>query len=46
MMIFNHIIGNADAHAKNLSMLYYDQGIQLAPFYDILCTVCLFGVVG
>jgi serine/threonine-protein kinase HipA len=36
--IFNVIIGNADAHAKNFSVLY-DDGLQLAPFYDLLSTV-------
>ena len=33
-------IGNTDAHAKNFSLLHYDNGmIQLAPAYDILCTM-------
>ncbi len=36
--IFNCLIGNADAHAKNLAMLFTDQGPRLAPFYDLLCT--------
>lgn len=36
--IFNYLIGNADAHAKNLAMLFTDQGPRLAPFYDLLCT--------
>ncbi|MDA8126750.1 MAG: type II toxin-antitoxin system HipA family toxin [Deltaproteobacteria bacterium] len=36
--IFNGLIGNADAHAKNLAMLFADQGPRLAPFYDLLCT--------
>ena len=31
------MIGNADAHAKNLSFLYSD-GIRLALFYDLLST--------
>jgi hypothetical protein len=35
---FNHLIGNADAHAKNLAMLFTDRGPQLAPFYDLLST--------
>ncbi len=35
---FNVLIGNADAHAKNLSMLLSQTGIWLAPFYDILST--------
>jgi len=37
-VIFNYLIGNADAHAKNLSLLFIDEGIRLAPFYDLLCT--------
>jgi serine/threonine-protein kinase HipA len=36
--IFNFLIGNADAHAKNLAMLFTDPGPRLAPFYDLLCT--------
>ncbi|MEQ8750956.1 MAG: HipA domain-containing protein [Amphiplicatus sp.] len=38
--IFNLIIGNADAHAKNFSLLYREDGaIELAPLYDLLSTV-------
>lgn len=36
--IFNAIIGNADAHLKNLSFLVGREGIELAPHYDILST--------
>ena len=36
---FNYIIGNADAHGKNLSFLFDARGPKLAPFYDLLCTV-------
>jgi serine/threonine-protein kinase HipA len=36
--IFNFLIGNADAHAKNLSMHFTDRGPRLAPFYDLICT--------
>jgi serine/threonine-protein kinase HipA len=35
---FNVLIGNADAHAKNMSMMWRKTGIRLAPFYDILST--------
>ncbi len=36
---FNLVIGNSDAHAKNISF-YVDQlGIQLAPFYDLVSIV-------
>jgi serine/threonine-protein kinase HipA len=38
--IFNLIIGNADAHAKNFSLLYRENGaVELAPLYDLLSTV-------
>ncbi|MCL2066183.1 MAG: type II toxin-antitoxin system HipA family toxin [Treponema sp.] len=37
-IIFNYLIGNTDAHAKNLSILHSDDGIMLAPFYDLLST--------
>lgn len=36
---FNFLIGNADAHGKNLALLYDETGsVRLAPFYDLLCT--------
>lgn len=37
--IFNLIVGNADAHGKNFSLLYQPTGVSLAPFYDLLSTV-------
>ena len=37
--IFNLIVGNADAHGKNFSLLYQAGGVTLAPFYDLLSTV-------
>ena len=37
-VLFNFLIGNADSHAKNLSWLYADGTIRLAPFYDLLST--------
>lgn len=40
-VLFNVLIGNADAHAKNLSLLYDaadDSLPRLAPFYDLVCT--------
>ena len=37
-VIFNVLIGNAYAHAKNVSLLLTDSGPQLAPFYDLMCT--------
>src|SRR3546814_2572382 len=37
--IFNLIIGNADAHAKNYSLLRRDNGqVVLAPLYDLVAT--------
>lgn len=33
------IIGNADAHGKNYSLLYRGNTIELSPLYDLLCTV-------
>lgn len=39
-LIFNLLIGNSDAHAKNLSILYYSDGkVEIAPFYDLVCTL-------
>ncbi len=37
-VIFNYLIGNADAHGKNFSLLYTNAKPQLAPAYDLLCT--------
>lgn len=36
--IFNFLIGNCDAHGKNYSLLW-NNGIKLAPAYDIVSTV-------
>ena len=38
-VIFNALIGNNDAHAKNFSLLYSGKAPVLAPFYDTLSTV-------
>ncbi|MDD4102311.1 MAG: type II toxin-antitoxin system HipA family toxin [Kiritimatiellae bacterium] len=38
-LIFNVLIGNADAHGKNYSMLYQKSDRRLAPFYDLVCTL-------
>lgn len=41
-VIFNALVGNADAHAKNLSLLCDRNGRQwLAPLYDLVPTICL-----
>jgi len=37
-IIFNYLIGNADAHGKNFSLLYDSPHVRLAPAYDLLCT--------
>ena len=38
-MIFNYLIGNADAHGKNSSILYRGKGQRrLAPVYDVMST--------
>lgn len=37
-LVFNWLIGNGDAHAKNFSVLESDLGWQVAPAYDLLCT--------
>ncbi|MCC6989471.1 MAG: HipA domain-containing protein, partial [Acidobacteria bacterium] len=37
--IFNLIVGTADAHGKNFSLLYQGADVSLAPFYDLLSTV-------
>ena len=38
-LIFNVLIGNADAHAKNYSILYRRNERRFAPFYDLVCTL-------
>lgn len=35
---FNFLIHNADAHAKNLSIVLSPAQIRIAPFYDLMCT--------
>ena len=35
-LVFNVLIGNSDAHLKNLSFLVSHEGVQPAPFYDLL----------
>ena len=37
-VVFNTLIGNHDAHAKNFSLLYRDKTPVLAPLYDALST--------
>lgn len=35
-MIFNLIIGNSDAHGKNISFFVSSSGITITPFYDLV----------
>ncbi len=37
-LVFNLAIGNNDSHSKNLAFLQAEEGIRLAPFYDLLST--------
>jgi serine/threonine-protein kinase HipA len=37
--IFNVILGNADAHGKNYSLLYAGGAVSMTPLYDLMCTV-------
>ena len=39
LVVFNYIFGNGDAHLKNFSVLYHEDGdVQLAPAYDLINT--------
>ncbi len=38
-LIFNVLIGNSDAHAKNFSLLYSGGERRLAPYYDLVSTI-------
>ncbi len=38
-VLFNLLVGNGDAHAKNFSLLHTARGVRLAPLYDLLCTL-------
>ena len=37
-VVFNHLIGNNDAHGKNFSILHDAGAARLAPLYDLVCT--------
>ena len=37
-MLFNLLIGNQDAHGKNVSLLHTDGQVVLSPAYDLVCT--------
>jgi len=36
--VFHYLIGNADAHAKNISLIHTRDGVRLAPLYDVVST--------
>lgn len=36
--LFNFMVANADAHAKNISLLHEPGGVRIAPLYDVVCT--------
>lgn len=38
LAFFNFLVGNADAHGKNYSLLLPETGPVLAPAYDLICT--------
>lgn len=38
MVMFQYLVGNADAHAKNHALLHRDKTPDLAPLYDVICT--------
>ena len=37
--VYNFLIGNADAHAKNISLLQRDGKLSVAPLYDAMSTL-------
>lgn len=37
-LVFNLLVGNHDNHLKNVSFLLNEQGVQIAPAYDLLST--------
>lgn len=39
-LVFNVLVGNSDAHLKNISFLVSHSGIELAPHYDLLSAAC------
>jgi serine/threonine-protein kinase HipA len=36
--VFHFLVGNADAHAKNISLIHQGGGVRLAPLYDVVST--------
>ena len=42
--LFNYLVGNSDAHGKNVSFFCRAEGLALAPFYDLVSVVQYDGV--
>ncbi len=40
-VIFNYLIGNSDMHLKNYSLIETQQGMHLAPAYDLVSTILI-----
>lgn len=36
--LFNVLVGDTDAHGKNVSFIYRDGGVRLSPMYDVVGT--------
>lgn len=43
-VVFNHLIGNNDAHGKNFSLIYEGEEARLAPLYDLVSTAAYPGI--
>ncbi|HMJ03124.1 MAG TPA: type II toxin-antitoxin system HipA family toxin [Conexibacter sp.] len=37
-VVFHFLVGNADAHAKNVALLHLPDGVRFAPLYDVVAT--------
>lgn len=46
IVVFNYLVGNCDAHLKNLALLRDEtwNDLRLAPAYDLVCTSCCEGL--
>ncbi|MEN9316139.1 MAG: hypothetical protein RIS35_2532 [Pseudomonadota bacterium] len=42
--LFQYLIGNSDAHGKNVSFFVHPEGLTLAPFYDLVSVVAYDGL--
>ena len=40
-VVVNMVVGNADLHGKNLSLLHREGVVSLAPYYDVMSTTAL-----